>query len=73
MPKIILEKEKCIGCGSCETLCPAHWKLTGDGKVELIGSKQVSGTDNFEKEVKGLGCNQAAADSCPVKCIKIKN
>lgn len=62
MAKIVFEKEKCIGCGSCQAVCPKYWKITQDGKAEFLGAG----------EVKKIECNQEAADSCPVQCIKIE-
>lgn len=70
MAKIILEREKCIGCGSCEAVCPKFWKLAEDGKADLLGSKAQDG--NFELEVEEVGCHQQAAENCPVQCIKIE-
>jgi len=26
MPKVIHEKDKCIGCGACVAVCPDFWK-----------------------------------------------
>ncbi len=69
MAKIVLEVQKCIGCGSCEAVCSKFWKLGEDGKVQLLGS-QLNG-DNFELEVKNIECNSEAAENCPVQCIKI--
>ena len=57
--KIEHDFEKCIGCGACVALCPDNWELE-DGKAK---PKQT--------ELGGLGCNQDAADACPVECIKI--
>ncbi len=71
MAKIILEHSKCIGCGSCEAVCPKYWKLEDSGKVKLLGSEKKG--DNFELEVKKVECNKEAVESCPVQCIKIKN
>jgi len=67
--KIIQEHQKCIGCGSCAALCPKYWEIGDDGKARPIGSK-ANGA-NFELEVDKIGCNQEAADACPVQCIKI--
>lgn len=61
MYKIIQEREKCIGCGTCVALCPSNWKMDDDGKAS---PKKI--------EVEEIGCNKEAADSCPVQCIKIK-
>lgn len=72
MAKIILERPKCIGCGSCQALCPKYWKMADDGKVDLLGSKQNPGTENFELEIKDIECNQEAVDSCPAQCIHME-
>lgn len=63
--KIIFEREKCIGCGSCEALCSKYWKMADDGKVDYLGSEELK-----EGET---GCNKEAADACPVQCIRIEN
>ena len=70
MAKIILEVEKCIGCGSCEAVCSKFWKLGDDGKVQLLGSQPAG--DNFELEVKNIECNSEAVEICPVQCIKLE-
>lgn len=69
--KIILEREKCIGCGSCAAFCPKHFKIADDGKSELINSQKTE-NGNFEKEVEKIDCIQEAADSCPVQIIHIE-
>lgn len=71
MAKVILERDKCIGCGSCEALCPKYWKMADDSKVDLLDSKAVGG-NNYELELSKVECNQEAADACPVQCILIK-
>lgn len=72
MVKIVLEREKCIGCGACQALCPKYWEISDDGKINLLGSKAVAGTENYELEIKEVECNQEATDSCPVQCIHLK-
>lgn len=71
MSKIIIEREKCIGCGSCVALCPKYFKMEDDGKSSLLTGKRDSKTDNDELEVENLECGQGAADSCPVQCIHV--
>ncbi|HOK00677.1 MAG TPA: ferredoxin [Candidatus Pacearchaeota archaeon] len=58
--KITIDKKKCIGCGSCTILCPDVFELGKDGK------SQVKNTDGNIEEIK------SAAESCPVKAIKIE-
>ncbi len=54
-----VDKEKCIGCGTCVALCPQVFKMGDDGKAE-VKSK------DFDKcDVKNV------AESCPVEAIKV--
>lgn len=70
MPKIIHEREKCIGCGSCTALCPKFFEMGEDGKAKLLNSeKNAEGND--ELEIEKVECNQEAADACPVQIIHI--
>jgi ferredoxin len=71
MVKIIYEKEKCIGCGSCAALCPKYWVLSEDGKARLLNSKNNQKTGNEELKIKEIGCIEGAAQSCPVQIIHI--
>jgi len=66
--KVILEVDKCIGCGACEAICPEFWELKGE-KTTLKGSKKVG--KNYELEVDDVACNENAAAGCPVQCIKV--
>lgn len=70
--KVIHEREKCIGCGSCAAVCSKYWEMAEDGKSKLLGSKVNEKSGNYELEVEKAECNQEAADVCPVQCIHIK-
>lgn len=69
--KIILEREKCIGCGSCAALCSEYWEMAEDGKSHLKNSKKSSNPENEELETKKIKCAEAAANACPVQAIHI--
>ncbi len=60
--KINIDKEKCIGCGSCTAVCPDVFELDDNGKAYL----KEGGEETDEK------CAQEAADICPVQAIGIK-
>ena len=64
--KITIDKNLCIGCGTCVVIAPKTFKLNNDGKAELIdlpvGKAGPPGDD--EKTIKD------AIDSCPVAAIK---
>jgi ferredoxin len=70
MPKIIHEREKCIGCGSCAALCSNFFEMADDGKAKLIGG-QKNAEGNDELEVEDVGCAKEAASACPVQIIHI--
>lgn len=71
MPKIIHQKEDCIGCNSCVEYACAYWKMMEDGKSELIGG--VKKGDVYIKEIADIEVeqNEMAAISCPMHIIKI--
>ncbi len=71
MKKIIFEKDKCIGCGTCSAICSDFWEMGDDGKANLKESTEKEG--NFEREVEKEGCNSDAQDSCPVQCIHVSD
>lgn len=62
MTKITVDKNKCIGCGTCVSIAPEVFELDKNGKAGV----KVS-------EFKGLKVQkvQEAVDSCPVQAIKI--
>ncbi len=69
--KIILEKSKCIGCGTCAALCEKFFELAEDGKSHLKGAE--INPEKEELEIKEQGCAKEAVEACPVQCIRIKN
>ncbi|MFA5947749.1 MAG: ferredoxin [Candidatus Gracilibacteria bacterium] len=69
MPKVKLEREKCIGCGSCVALCPKYFELTEDGKSHIKGA---TNQDIEELEVEKIECAESSAEACPVQCIHIE-
>ena len=73
MAEIKLEREKCIGCGSCQALCPKYFELQEDGKSHIQGAAKhdPEGTPE-ELEVEKIECAQAAAEACPAQCIHIE-
>jgi len=59
MAKIMVDKEKCIGCGACAATCPATFEMK-EGKAHV---KQAN--------VKKITCEKDAAEGCPVGAITI--
>ena len=61
MAKPIVNEETCIGCGTCESICPAVFKLDGGGKDQV----QQADYDANKEAI------QEAIDSCPVAAISL--
>ena len=59
--KISINKDECIGCGACVATCDNFEMDEEENKAKV----KDAGVDE-------IGCNQEAADVCPVQCIKIK-
>ena len=68
MAKIKLEREKCIGCGSCAAVCPKYFELIDDGKSHI---KNAELKEVEELEISKIECAESAAEICPVQCIHI--
>lgn len=60
--KVVIDKDKCIGTGSCVNLSSLTFRLGIDGKAELIDQ------DGNSDEEKLL-----AASACPMSAIKVIN
>ena len=61
--KITVDKETCIGCGSCAAICPAVFEMAEDGKSEVKKNLKIS------KDL--LQCAESAAEACPVQVIRV--
>jgi NAD-dependent dihydropyrimidine dehydrogenase PreA subunit len=56
---IIINQEKCDGCGNCIEVCPFNVLEIKNGKVKVKSSKKCKGCE-------------ACACACPNNAIKIK-
>lgn len=72
MPKIIHNREKCIGCGSCAAVCPEFFILDeNDGLATLVKGERTKGI--FVREIKKINAPiKDAVSICPLEIIKIK-
>ena len=57
--RVYIDEEECIGCGTCEEICPDVFKLNdATEKAEVIESE--GSPENLIEE---------AIESCPVECM----
>lgn len=59
--KVKINKDKCIGCGSCVNVCGEVFEMGGDNK-----SKVKADPAGHEAEVK------MARDACPTQAIEVE-
>ncbi len=55
---IKVNQKKCIGCGTCVSLCPQTFALNAQGKSEVISQDDID-------------CARQAAQSCPAQAISV--
>ncbi len=58
--RIVHERDKCIACGVCASVCPDNWQIGEDGMGEPVRT-----------ELEDISCNMDAAQACPSNCIHI--
>ena len=72
LPKIIHDREHCIGCHSCVNLAPHTWCIDpADGQARLINGQKKGRYEVAEIFPEDVADNQKAAQACPMNIIKI--
>lgn len=61
--KARVDKDTCIGCGLCPSICPEVFELTDDGYADAIKS-------DVPEECEGEA--REACESCPVDAIEVE-
>ena len=59
--KIIIDREECIGCGICESICGGLFQLGEDGKAYVKNCHLI------------IYCVKEAIDKCPANAIILEN
>lgn len=70
--KIIYDRSVCIGAAACAAMDPKYFEIDAEGKAILKGSvKDKDGKDVLE--IQDNDDTYQAAESCPVRAIKLIN
>ncbi len=73
MVVITHQRKKCIGCNYCVEFALARWRMSKkDGKSTLLGATEKNGFYTVHVDDEEYEANVRAAQSCPVKIIKVK-
>ncbi len=57
--KVIVDKDKCTGCGECVDVCPVSVYEMKDGKSDPVNEDEC------------IGC-ESCVEACPVEAITVK-
>lgn len=57
-----VDKDTCIGCGLCPSVCPEVFDMQDDGKAGVIVDQVPGNAEDTAKE---------AEESCPVNAISV--
>lgn len=60
--KAYVDKDTCIGCGLCPSICPEVFEMDDDGKAKAMEGDVPPTTEDSSKE---------AETSCPVNAISV--
>lgn len=63
--KAYVDKDTCVGCGLCPSICSEVFEMQDDGKAHVIVENE-----NVPKEVEHSA--EEARDSCPVAAIEVE-
>lgn len=61
--KPVVDKDTCVGCGLCPSICPECFHMQDDGKAGAIVNEVPEGSTDSAKE---------AEEGCPVDAITIE-
>ncbi|MDY6011326.1 ferredoxin [Clostridium sp.] len=61
--KAHVDKDTCIGCGLCTSICPEVFSMDDDGKAVAISGDVPADNQDAAKE---------AEESCPVSAITVE-
>jgi len=61
--KAIIDRENCIGCGLCASVCAEVFEMADDGKAKVIVEEVPAALE---------GCANDAKDQCPVSVISVE-
>ena len=61
--RVVIDREECIGCGSCHDLCPDVFEL----------DEEIEKAEVIKPEGGSIECIEEAMIECPMQCIYWEN
>jgi len=69
--KAYVDKDTCISCGLCPSICPEVFEMQDDGKAGICDSVGEGGNKNVVPEEAAESAKEAE-EACPVAAISIE-
>ena len=69
--KVSIDRDDCIECGVCESVCPEVFEIKDNEKANIVKEFQSGGPDKGEITESLASCVREAAESCPEEIIHI--
>lgn len=78
--RIVYDRGVCIGAAACAAVAPEFWKMSADGKADLVGHETdergrqvliVTESQMTDEMKSALELNKEAAEVCPVQAIHV--
>ncbi len=73
--RVVVDKEACIACGVCYSVCPEVFEGDETGKSTLKSDYRVYDDAHKSEGLVGeelRGCVEEAKNSCPVEAISLE-
>lgn len=71
MKHVEIDKDTCIGCGNCESVCPEVFEL--GSMVKSTVTEEYRTEEEYLGEVPDdIECLEKAEDECPVDAISVE-
>ena len=73
MVKVVIDREGCISCANCWTVCPEFFEQSPDDDKSRIIEKYRTGSAPGEGETvsDNENCVKTASEECPVQVIHV--
>ena len=69
--KAFVDKDTCISCGLCPTICPEVFEMQEDGKAGIRDNGKEATFNNRASEEDIIISAKEAEESCPVDAISV--
>jgi ferredoxin len=73
MTKVLIERDECISCGTCQDICPEFFELSPSDNLSTVTPpyRVNDKIDEGDAPLEMRECVDDAAEACPVQVIHV--